>query len=100
LGPEQLEVALTEVLADLGGAARASELIALLRHACHDMNNALGTLSLEHYSVGAILDDVAVSMPPAEFAELRSALANADGARTSCERLVEALHRSAKALDE
>ena len=97
--PDDLQRELSETLAALTGQTELDQLALLLRRACHDLNNALGTMSLEHYSVGAILDEVAVTVPADELVELRAALANADGARGSCEKLVEAIHRSVKELD-
>ena len=96
---KELTKGLENVLTGLREDPRAAELAQLLRTACHDMNNALGTLSLEFFSVNAIVDDVSAALPPSELAELKAALLNAEGARDACEELVGVLHASARALD-
>lgn len=96
---KKLMLELEEVLTGLRGGPRVDELAQLIRTACHDMNNALGVLSLENYSVNAIIDDVSSELPPGELAELKDSLLNAEAAREACEQLVKALHTSMRALD-
>jgi hypothetical protein len=97
--PDRLRDELVDVLLALGGTPRADELAALLRAVCHDLNNTLGTLALELYSLGAITDEVAATIAPTSLQELRAALANAEMARETSEKLVEALHVCARVLD-
>ena len=97
--PEQLRSGLDEVFSELRTTSEAPKLAQLLRSACHDMNNALGTLALEAYSIGAIIGEKSSSLPPATVDEFSAALANAEAAREVCERLVEAMHVAARSLD-
>ncbi len=73
-------------------AQRAERLSEVLRDVCHALNNALGTIALEHYSIDAGLDGMDV---PADVSE---ALANAEEARKAAVDLVGDLHQAARAL--
>ena len=97
--PDALRAQLDETFASFRDAPGAADLAKLLRTVCHDVNNALGTLALEHYSVGAILDDVAACIPTGELEELKAALANAEAARDAGEAIVAILHGTARSLD-
>ena len=97
--PDDLHDQLTSVFATLTDREQAQELARLLRRVCHDVNNALGTLSLEHYSVGAIIGDLGAAVPKAQSDELTATLANAEEARDMGEKVIAALHRSARTLD-
>ena len=90
--------------ADLG-RDRREELSALLRQSCHDLNNPLGTMGLELFSLEETLEVVSASLAPhvrgavaTELGELSTILKNLTQAQSQLEDNVEVLHTFARAL--
>lgn len=92
--PEPSAPRLEAAVAASDPAQRAERLSEVLRDVCHALNNTLGTIALEHYSIDAGLDGVDV---PADVTE---ALANAEAARRAAVDLVGDLHEAARTLGQ
>ncbi len=93
-----------ELRADMTDAAREA-LGEHLRQSCHDLNNPLGTLGLELFSLDEVLVGALESLGPAahgpaaaDLAELRTILTNLTQAQRQLEVTVSALQRFARAL--
>ena len=99
--PEALSVELHATLKD---ESRAS-LSALLRQSCHDLNNPLGTMGLELFSLDEVLQSAVQGMGPAaaeasavELAELRTIVSNLSQAQKQLEQTVAVLQKFARSL--
>ncbi len=90
--PDELQEALTAEFARLAATDDGRQWVMLLRRLCHDLNNSLGTLALEHFSVRSIIDESMTDR--SARGEALEALDNAEAGREFGEQLVAALHRA------
>jgi len=90
--PDDLQAALTAEFARLVAVDGGGDWLALLRRSCHDLNNSLGTLALEHFSVRAIIEESMTD--PEARQEALEALDNAEAGREFGVKLVAALHQA------
>lgn len=84
---------------------RRQELSAFLRQTCHDINNPLGTMGLEMFSLdeilGAVVDALgseAVRTAATDLAELETIVKNLGQAQGKLEAHVKVLHTFARDL--
>lgn len=83
----------------LGTAGRRSA-AQLLTQVVHDLNNPIGTITLELYTLGAVLDDLAADPSPEAFAREGEALTdlrqNLGAALEHVNRIVHTLRDTAQ----
>lgn len=103
-GPTDPAALAVELHAVLPESARVG-LSLQLRQSCHDLNNPLGTLGLELFSLDEVLQAAVEALGPAavgpaeaDLAELRVIVTNLTQAQGQLERTVATLQRFARSL--
>ncbi len=99
--PEALSV---ELHASLSEESRLG-LSGVLRQGCHDLNNPLGTMGLELFSLDEVLLSAVQAVGPAaaeaaatDLAELRTIVSNLDQAQKQLVQTVAVLQKFARSL--